>query len=34
MSAQARRQLREQYEGLDPFALAQGVEGRLKKILN
>jgi hypothetical protein len=30
----ARQQLREQYESLDPFALAKAVEQRLKKILN
>jgi hypothetical protein len=34
LSAKARRQLREQYECLDPFALAQAVERRLKKVLN
>lgn len=34
LSPKARRQLREQYESLDPFALAKAVEQRLKKILN
>ena len=34
LSRQARKQLREQYESLDPFALAQAVEQRLKKILD
>lgn len=34
LKPKARKQLREQYESLDPFALAQAVEQRLKKILN
>lgn len=34
LSPKARRQLRDQYESLDPFALAKAVEQRLKKILN
>lgn len=34
LSAQARRQLREQYDSLDPFVLAAEVERRLKKILS
>lgn len=33
LSAKARRQLREQFESLDPFKLAQEVERRLKPIL-
>lgn len=34
LSRQAARALREQFESLDPFALAQSVNQRLKKILN
>lgn len=34
LKRKARKQLREQYESLDPFALAQAVELRLKKILD
>ncbi len=34
LSRQARKRLRDQYASLDPFALAQSVEQRLKKILN
>jgi len=34
LGAKARRTLREQYEALDPFALAQEVDQRLKKILD
>ena len=33
LSRKARRELREQFESLDPFALAKSVEQRLKKIL-
>lgn len=34
LNRQARQQLRDQYESLDPFALATAVEQRLRKILN
>jgi hypothetical protein len=34
LKAKARRQLRQQYESLDPFVLAKAVQARLKKILN
>ena len=34
LQRKARKQLREQYASLDPFALAKAVEQRLKKILN
>jgi hypothetical protein len=34
LTDKARRQLRDQYESLDPFAPAQAVEQRLKKMLN
>jgi hypothetical protein len=34
LSPKARKQLRQQYESLDPFELANQVEARLKKILN
>jgi hypothetical protein len=34
LSAKTRRQLREQFESLDPFALAKAVDLRLKRIRN